>query len=192
MIIRSLSYLSLVLMLAACGAEDNSEPTFLEGSWLESDCVDYNDEETEFGHVIFTFDGLNVEVLNRVYDNSSCEGSPILEGQLNGTFKLGKEVILGSGDTVTQFLITINSVVATPYTIAKADNLNQDEYCEFSDWESNVKKPIFDCRFPEEGDNQIKEIAKVEGNQLLRGDFEQKGDDGYSIVLDVSNPFIKQ
>ncbi len=181
----------LVCLLSACGAEDESEPTFLEGSWLEQDCYDTNDALTEYGQSTFQYSGNKVTIYNHVYSTNDCSGDPILEARFDGSIALGEDKILSSGDTVTQYTITVNTATQTALTQAKADALSSDENCGINDWEKDVVKSVYECKFGSEP-NVLKEIAKVDGDDLYRGDYESKDSTGYSTALDLNNPFSKQ
>ena len=187
MIIRSLSYLLLVLMLAACGAEDNT--TFLEGTWAD-DCTDYNEEGTVYGYPVYEFKGNELAVVSNTYSDSACE---IIRysAVLKGSFTLGEETILPeSGLTATQLLVTISEYTATPYSDDSATSQNESVHCGFSDWAANQSKDLLDCFLSNNDGNPIKDIVRVDGNMLQFGDFDFIGEDGFPTRLNA--PIQKQ
>lgn len=190
--IKKLSVMPFVLLLAACGAEDDAEPTFLEGEWVEETCFDINEEFTEYEQTTFEYIGNEVVIYSRVYGTSDCSGDVLSELVSTGSFEIGADKILGSGHTITQYILTIDSMRLIARTETKANQLSADEYCGITAWVVDEFQPILECRVPEAADRALKEIAFIDGNILYRGYYDERGEDGYSDMLDLEIPYNKQ
>lgn len=175
------------LLLAACGSDSDSEPTFMEGSWI-GPCEDYSEDGTSYGQSTFTFNGENVTILNRTFDSTDCEGSnyiSILETA--GNIAIGDDVILATtGETVTQFVINVTKQTLIYNTQANVDDKNNESECGYSDWSIGIEKDVLTCRF---GDTPtILGIALIDGEELYFGEVPE--DDGYPSEL-AETPFTQ-
>jgi hypothetical protein len=152
---------------------EESQETFLEGSWL-SLCEDYSEEGTRYGQSTFTLNNSNLEVVNRTYDSTSCEGetfATILTA--SGNISIEEEATLASGQVVTQFKINLTEMTLVYNQQNEVDDENSRAYCSYTDWEVGVSKNVLICRFG--SDTTILDIAIIDGNNLFFGEYVDAG-----------------
>lgn len=179
---------ALLVLLAACGSESD-ETTLLEGSWRseQTGCVDYNDEFTVFGYSVLSFSGNAVEIIEYTFADEDCSQARS-KNIFKGAFSVLNDVILASGETVTQIQITLISSQSILYLASAVEINNTDKECGFTDWEINVSKNTSTCL----STAPSKDIAKIEDNQLTLGDTDFLDEDGYPSQLDSESPLYKQ
>ena len=163
--------------------------TFLEGSWRseQTGCVDYDDDFTVFGYAVFSFNGNAVHITGYTFADEDCTQARS-KTVSKGTLVVLNDVILASGETVTQIKTTLTSSQEILYLASAVETYNTDEECGFTNWEINVSKDTLACVSTE----LFKDIAKIEGNQLIFGDEDYLGEDGYPTQLYSDSPWYKQ
>lgn len=158
--------------------DSGNELTFLEGSWLSA-CEDYNEDATVYGQSTFTFDAANITVVNRTYANSSCEGNTLIVLETVGNVTVGDDVVLASGETVTQVAFEYTEQTMLLNTQDDVTQKNNESECGYTDWALGVEKDVFACRIGE--DSTALEISLIVGGELYLGETPEEG--GYPTEL---------
>jgi len=195
---------SFIILLSACGAEDEQSETadlsapegsneevastILEGSWIGS-CEDYSEagDGSRYGQTTFEYIGKDVTITNRTYDSTSCEGNEYASILTSiATVIIGDDVIIASGDTVKQISTEVSSQTLVYSLAVDITAKNNDAYCGYTDWTSGVVKDVFSCRIGE--NTTILDIVLIDGTSLYFGEAEESG---YPITLE-SLAYTKQ
>lgn len=160
------------------------DSTFLQGAWL-SPCEDYSENGTVYGQTTYTFENLNVSIVNKTYASSSCEGSALSVLETAADLAIGDDVILASGQTVTQVTFDLTEQTLLLNVQEDVTYNNDESYCGYTDWTVGVEKDVFACRFGE--GLTILDISLIDGSDLYFGVIPEEG---YPIEL-VDTPLSK-
>ena len=178
---KKLAVIGLSGLLSACVLEeDNSEPTFLEGTYA-SECEDF--DGGTYGLRTLSFEGNKLTVISNTYSDSDCQtlrSSNIAKA----SFTVGEELILPeSGLVVTQVEFNYSQFVATALNDEAAATYNTDRHCGFTDWTVNEGKEILACFLEARGGNPVKDVAYLEDGALDFGDVDYIGENGFPTRL---------
>lgn len=143
-----------------------NQTTFLEGSWL-SPCEDYNEDGTVYGQSTFTFDAAKITVVNRTYASSSCEGNTLAVLQTAGNVVVGDDVVLASGETVTQVAFEYSEQTLLLNEQDDVTAKNDASECGYIDWAVGVAKDVFSCRMGE--NSTALDIGLIVNGELYLG-----------------------
>ena len=181
---KRLLILASAFILTACVLEDDedSEATFLEGTWL-GPCEDYSEDGTEFGQSTVTFAGATVISVNRTYNSTTCEGDTYTSVQTaKSNLVVGDEVVLASGETVTKISFEFSEIRIRYNVQSEVAGYNATSECGFTDWEVGVEKDILSCNLGT--DTIALDIALVDGDKLYFGEYVESG---YPTALEADS-----
>jgi major membrane immunogen (membrane-anchored lipoprotein) len=171
----------LLVTLAACGSEDESDSTFLEGSWLSA-CDDHSEagDGTLFGQSTYVYSGSNLVITNHTYDSTNCDGNEYASVLVSKAIvSVGDDVVITpSGETVTQFTFKITSQTLLYNQDADITDKNSEDYCDYNDWTAGVAKDVFSCQIG--ANTTVYDIALIDGDNLYFGEGVESG---YPTVL---------
>lgn len=175
----------LGLFLTACGS-DSDETTFLEGSWKGKECFDIN-SNLDHSRTDFQFSGNQVTITQPVFSSSDCSDQfKIAEYVSTGTFALGSDFVITSGETVTKVDFKITNAIVTPFDADGVTLLENTYSCEGREWIIDQPQSILDCRIENGWSSDIKTIIQVDEDllRLAAGDAPLT-EDGYPTQLEA-------
>ena len=157
--------------LVGCGGgDDNGGDSDLVGTWKQ-DCRYIADDET-YDDVTLTFSGNSFTLTGSFSEDANCS-TPVFSSSQKGTFKIGAEKILTSGDTVKELDVTSTEVHVTLHDELYVGFFNTSSTCNKTDWKKDVEVDVLGC--DDFGPDTIYDIYKVDGNKLYLGDSSEEG-----------------
>ena len=175
--------LPLVFSINACMHTDDDEAPANEliGSW-GGECQ--ISEVTESEKFTITFTNAEYSFTSTRYGDTSCTASLItMDGSSKGTYKIGNEIILTSGETVKEIDFTFTQLIFAPKHQNVADYFNNNNQCGKNDWEVDVAADVSGCTdFVGSGTNY--DIYKLKDGELFFGD--ENLDEGDTVENRIS------
>ncbi|GAA6136184.1 hypothetical protein NBRC116188_29740 [Oceaniserpentilla sp. 4NH20-0058] len=141
----------------------------LKGAWSEQACHSLNGEVELSAQTSFKFESNQVLVVNRYFENSNCSGEATYVVDYEGTLQIGENNVLPTGESVTQYTITINTELPKVNTGNPVVILSSIDNCDTRQWSFGDTNDVFSCVFAETQMNIIKEMALVNGTTLYKG-----------------------
>ncbi len=138
------------------------EPEVIEGEWVQG-CTSYSGNNSTTKSITFSESGFTRETY--FYDNVSCDtaGYSIFE---SGDISIGSEVVLTSGQNVTELNLTIESQKLAAQTDFYVYAFRG--FCDIDDWVISAYREISGCSSFETG-KMIKDIFSIEEDRLYFG-----------------------
>lgn len=178
----------IVASLMGCGGSGggsndlgkSSGSGMLEGVW-ELGCNVYEDNEAGKAKIQYT--GNNVKANLNYYSDTSCSVSKATV-VLEGTFSLGDEVILNSGESAYKITRNLTSAKVSYDADEYIAPLNTNKICGYANWKKGVLKDVSNCSTFKFVSEFEKDLVKVDGNNIFYGDTDYLGSDGYPTRLE--------
>ncbi len=181
----SLLGLFLVSLLTGCGSNSDSDSgaiSSLKGSW-QHECTEDDDGSSQNGNVIYNEDSLHF--FANYYSDNDCQNLSI-RIEMSGLYALGDATILDSGAVVTYLSQDITSFQVAYYDSSAISVLNDSNVCDISTWVMGELQEIRNCsEFYLDFDDFEKDIVSIENNQMVSGDFDFIGENGYPTQLET-------
>ena len=184
--ITELSLLGLFMigLLTGCGSGSDSDLgaiSSLKGSW-QHECTEDDDDSSQDGNVIYNEDSL--KLFSNYYSDSACQNLSI-RIEMSGLYALGDATILDSGAVVTYLSQDIDSFQVAYYDSSAISVLNDSNVCGISTWAMGELQEIRNCsEFYLDFEDFKKDIVSIENNQMVSGNFDFIGEDGYPTQLE--------
>lgn len=160
----------LGLFVGCGGGSDNGGGSDLVGTWKQ-DCLYIVEDET-YDDVTLTFSGNSFTLTGSFSEDANCS-VPVFSASQKGTFQVGAEKILTSGDTVNELDVTSTEAHVTLHDELYVELFNLSSTCNKTDWQKDVAVDVLGC--DDFGPNKMYDIFKVEGNKLYLGDSSEEG-----------------
>ena len=154
----------------------------LKGSW-QHECTEDDDGNSQNGNVIYNEDSLHF--FANYYSDNNCQNLSI-RIEMSGLYALGGATILDSGAVVTYLSQDITSFQVAYYDSSAISVLNDSNVCGISTWVMGELQEIRNCsEFYLDFDDFEKDIVSIENNQMVSGDFDFIGENGYPTQLET-------
>ncbi len=177
------------ILLAGCGS-DNKDSSPIEGTWQDKQSCERTGNTSE--KILLEFNSGNVAITNTSYTDSNCT---VLDEivRVSGNYFIHNEITLSNGEKAQQIEIRLSKKEVTPPSESEATNANAVKLCGYTDWKKHELKDVTTCAAFDFLPQQSKDIFKVEGNSLFLGDDDQeKGADGYPLVLEQNSTLVRK
>ncbi len=173
-----------ILLLSGCGSDSSSDSgaiSSLKGSWQYNCSVD-EDGGSQQGNIIYSHDSL--QFFASYYSDNDCQNLNI-RIEMSGLYILGDVTALGSGAIATYLSQDITSFQVAYYDSIAVSVLNDSNVCNRSTWAMGELQEIRNCsEFDFDFEAFKKDIVMVNNNQIVSGDFDFIGEDGYPTQLE--------
>ena len=158
----------------------------IDGAW-QQDCTQVESGGSYNSRVIYQ-DG-KVSLYAHNYSDSQCKNT-LARIQMSGRYSLGQAMQLDSGEPVNFLSQNINSIKAAYYGEEVIATSNEMALCNITDWSHGELQDVSVCdAFDLEA--MEKNIVKVIDQQLVYGDSNSRGLDGYPSQLEDDVLFYK-
>jgi len=153
----------------------------LKGSW-QYECTEDEDGGSQKWNLVYSQDSLHL--FSSYYSDSACQNISA-RVEMSGQYVLRGATVLESGALVTYLSQDISSFQVAYYDSGTIFALNRGSICDSSTWSIGELKEIRDCSdFDLDYESFKKDIVSIENNQMVSGDFDFIGEDGYPTQLD--------
>jgi len=166
---KNILFVVLIFLSSCFHSKDNNSNaiTELEGVW-ETGCLIWNDSVI-YGIETMAFISNTFTSKLTLYSDANCSLPGIAE-ESTGNYLIGNKIILSSGQTVNAIDENITRWSLTSLDEENTFSSNVENFCEYSDWETNVKKDVSDCHVYI-GRKFNYGIFKYDGDSILWGDY---------------------
>lgn len=159
----------------------------LKGSWLQ-ECMVSDDGEGSFSGTA-VYDDENLKHFVNFYTGNSCQNiSARIE--MSGSYVLGDQALLNSGRVATYLAQEIMSFKVAYYDATVISKFNDNSACNRVTWAVGELQEIRGCS-EFDFESFKKDIVNITDNQMVSGDFDFTGEDGYPTQLE-SDVLLKQ
>jgi hypothetical protein len=179
--LTDLSIITLLMtnMLSGCGGSSSSESESiqtLKGAW-QINCTADEGGESFDANIIYQEESFVYSFSQ--YSGGDCQNNKY-RVQIEGNYELGDELELNSGNIALKLSQDVASYQIAYYGTSAISQLNNDQQCDHSNWSSGELQEISDCEYFEiDLESFKKDIVKIENSQLIFGDFDFIGENGY-------------
>ncbi|MEH6347590.1 MAG: hypothetical protein V7785_21015 [Bermanella sp.] len=158
----------------------------IEGAW-QQDCSQGENGESYNSRVIYQDGKVNLYAHN--YSDAYCQ-TTLARIQMSGRYSLGQAAQLESGEQVNLLWQNISTIKAAYYGAVVISASNEMELCGIKNWSHGELQDVSDCDAFDVPAME-KNIIKVIGQQLVYGDSNSRGPDGYPSQLEEDVLFYK-
>ena len=158
----------------------------IDGAW-QQDCTQGENGASYNSRVIYQ-DG-KVSLYAHNYSDSQCQHT-LARIQMSGRYSIGQAAQLRSGEQVNLLSQTIHTIKAAYYGADVIQTSNEMALCGMSDWSHGELQDVSACDVFDIHAME-KNIVKVIDQQLVYGDSNSRGLDGYPTQLESDILFYK-
>ena len=158
----------------------------IEGAW-QQDCTQGENGASYNSRVIYQ-DG-KVSLYAHNYSDGQCQNT-LARIQMWGRYSVGQAAQLDSGESVNLLWQNIDTIKAAYYGAAVITTSNEMQLCGIDNWSNGELRDVSNCDGFDIPSMQ-KNIVKVIGQQLVYGDSNSRGLDGYPSQLEEDVLFYK-
>ncbi len=177
---------SLLVEALSMGDQYPRNIPYIEGAW-QQDCTQGENGESYNSRVIYQDGKVNLYAHN--YSDAYCQ-TTLARIQMSGRYALGQAAQLDSGERVNLLWQNIDTIKAAYYGAAVISASNEMELCGIKNWSHGELQDVSECDAFDIPAME-KNIIKVIGQQLVYGDSNSRGPDGYPSQLEEDVLFYK-